>query len=528
MKRRMLELEDEPGQLSLRGYQAEAVSACMKAWKEHRRILLVLPTGAGKTITFAAIVKRAVDRGHRVLILAHREELLEQARDKLRAVAGLEAELEKAEHQASRASSVVVASVQSLQGARLASWPADYFGLVIVDEAHHAPSDTYRAILDHFQVRVLGVTATPDRSDRKGLGEVFDAIAYELGLVELIEQGFLARPLVQTLPLAVDLHGVRSSAGDYQVGDLGTKIEPLLAEIIQAALPIVRHRKTLVFCPTIETSRACAYVAAEAGLTAEHIDGTSEDRRAILGRFSASGRGSMLSCCTLLVEGFDEPSADCLLNLRPTKSRTLYAQMVGRVLRTHPGKKNALILDPLWEVGRHNLIRPASLVAMTKDQATTMEGKQGDLLEIAAQAEQDRLKALREAVDQQRGRKSKLIDPLELGVMLNALSLADYEPTFRWHEKRPSSAQLAALGKAGIDTDLVRDRGHACAIMDALVDRRAKELATPKQVRLLVQLHHSCPDKATFTEAMDFLGRRLGKHKPRRPSRPQPLTLTNS
>ena len=502
----------------LRPYQTDAVSACMRSWREHRRILLVLPTGAGKTITFAAIAQHVVDRGHKVLILAHREELLEQARDKLASSVGIVADLEKAEHRASRDAQVVVASVQSLQGDRLASWPADHFALVIIEEAHHAAAETYQNIIRHFDAKLLGVTATPDRSDKKAMGKTFEAIAYERGLAELIREGFLARPVVRTLSLSIDLRDVKSTAGDYQSSALADTLTPYFDEIIREALPYLSERKTLVFCPLIETSRDFVRIAAQAGLEAKHIDGTSEDRQDLLQWFRQAKPGSIISSAMLLTEGFDEPSADCILNLRPTKSRSLYAQMIGRALRIHPGKVDALILDPIWQCGRHNLIKPASLVATSPEQALAMEQREGDLLKIAETADSDRLAALKEALDNQRGRKSKLIDPIELGTMLNALSVADYEPCFRWQEMPVSGPQKVALEHAGIDAELVLDRGQASVILDAIAQRREQRLATPKQVRMLIRLRHPQPHSASFEEAKAFLDSRLrpGKKNPTR------------
>lgn len=217
--------------LPLRPYQQRAKEQIHTEWEQGRlRTLLVLPTGTGKTIVFAAVAEDQVRAGDRVLILAHRGELLEQAADKLQKSTGLGCAVEKAE-QSCLASwyRVVVGSVQSLQRPqRLEKFPHNYFSTIIIDEAHHAVTDGYRRILDWFPAaKVLGVTATPDRGDLRNLGEVFDSLAYEYKLTDAIRDGFLCRIMAQTIPLRLDISTVGMSGGDYAVGELGSRPGPL-------------------------------------------------------------------------------------------------------------------------------------------------------------------------------------------------------------------------------------------------------------------------------------------------------------
>ena len=187
------EIESTPkpstGLHQLRPYQTDCVAGVMSSWDEYKNVLAVMATGGGKTIILSTIAQKSLPG--RTLIIAHREELITQAVDKIKATTGINAEIEKAENRASRNASVVVGSVQTLQGGRLASWPKDHFSRLIIDEAHHALSDSYRAIIDHFTpAKVLGVTATPARGDKKNLGQVFEAVAYEIGLIDLIKLGY--------------------------------------------------------------------------------------------------------------------------------------------------------------------------------------------------------------------------------------------------------------------------------------------------------------------------------------------------
>lgn len=221
--------------MTLRPYQEQAVAAVEQAFNEVRSTLIVLATGCGKTIVFSHLAAREVRRGGRVLILAHRGELLTQAIDKLRAATGIVAGLEKAEETSAVAwdempYTVVVGSVQSMKSERrLARFAKDEFSLIVIDECHHALTGTYRAVIDHFpEARLLGVTATPDRGDLRSLGEVFEKIAFEYSIVDAIRGGYLCPIRAQTVPLQIDLSSVAKQGGDYQAAGLGSALEPYL------------------------------------------------------------------------------------------------------------------------------------------------------------------------------------------------------------------------------------------------------------------------------------------------------------
>lgn len=231
----------------MRPYQQAGREKIHSEWDAGRRsTLLVLPTGTGKTIVMAAVAEDQVLAGQRVLILAHRGELLDQASDKILNATGLRCAVEKAEQSCLDSYyRITVGSVQSLmRPKRLDQFPPDYFGAIFIDEAHHAITDGYRRILDHFPgAHVLGVTATPDRGDMRNLGEVFDSLAYEYKLTQAIRDGYLCKIMAQTLPLKLDISTVGMSGGDYAVQGLGTALDPYLDQIA-AQMATYDSRKT--------------------------------------------------------------------------------------------------------------------------------------------------------------------------------------------------------------------------------------------------------------------------------------------
>ncbi len=482
----------------LRPYQQQARDRIHAEWDAgHTRTLLVLPTGTGKTIVFASVAADQVRAGDRVLILAHRGELLEQAADKLRRATGLGSAVEKAGSTCLGSwFNVVVGSVQTLQRtARLERFPHDYFGTIIIDEAHHAITDGYRRILDYFgDAKVLGVTATPDRGDMRNLGEVFDSLAFEYKLTDAIKEGYLCKIMAQTIPLQLDITSVTMSGGDYAVGDLGTALDPYLEQIAAEMARRCKSRKTVVFLPLIRTSQKFRDLLNAHGFRAAEVNGQSEDRREVLADFDA-GKYNVLCNSMLLTEGWDCPSVDCVVVLRPTKVRSLYSQMVGRGTRLSPGKTDLLLLDFLWMTDKHELCRPADLVCEDRTVARQMTehlaetGCPEDIEEAAAQASEDvvaqREEALAKQLEEQRRKKAKLVDPLQYEMSIQAEDLAGYVPAFGWEAGPPSEQQTAALEKLGILPDAVESAGKAALLLDRLHKRRDEGLTTPKQIRCL-------------------------------------------
>ncbi len=487
--------------MELRPYQEEAKNAVLRHWHQGTRsTLLVLPTGTGKTIVFSSIIEEVVRHGGRALVLAHRGELLDQAADKLAKTTGLGCAVEKAEQSAVDSwYNVVVGSVQTMTRANRRV--EHNFTHIIIDEAHHAISPSYRAIIDDYpDAKLLGVTATADRGDKRSLGDVFDTLAYEYQLATAIRDGYLVPIKALTIPLAINLDSVKQSAGDFSAGDLGSAIEPYLEQIADHIQRECASRKTVVFMPLIATSQRFLAMMLERGVEAREVNGESHDRADALAWFNDAGAGAVLINAMLLTEGWDCPSADCICVLRPTKIRSLYAQMVGRGTRLSPetSKRDLLILDFLWHSERHELCRPVHLVCENQDisrrvaeiLAEESQGEAVDLLGAEAGAETtavaEREESLRKLLEEQRHRKRALVDPLQYEMSIGKQT-SDYMPDM--HDLKalapPSDAQLALLEKSGINPDDVTCQGHASRLLDTIAKRRMSGMTTPKQIRCL-------------------------------------------
>lgn len=485
--------------MQLRPYQEEARDKVQQEWKEGRkRTLLVLPTGCGKTIVFSKIIEDRVKMGERVLVLAHRSELLEQASDKLKTATGLGTALEKAENTSIGTwFRVVVGSVQTMQREkRLSKFPDDHFDTIVIDEAHHAISDGYQRVLEHFKnANVLGVTATPDRGDMRNLGSYFDSLAYEYPLVDAIKSGYLSKITAITIPLELDLSTVSQQAGDFKASEIGTALDPYLDQIADEMVKQCKDRKTVVFLPLVKTSQKFRDILNAKGFKAAEVNGESKDRAEILEDFDKD-KYNVLCNSMLLTEGWDCPTVDCVVVLRPTKVRALYSQMVGRGTRLAPGKENLLLLDFLWHTERHELCRPAHLIASSPEVAKKMTENMAEdtevefsLLDAEEQASKDvvaeREEALAKQLAEQRKKKRKLVDPLQFEMSIQAEDLADYVPSFGWEMAPPSEKQLKALEKFGIYTEEIGNAGKAGKLLDRLNKRKDSGLTTPKQIRLL-------------------------------------------
>lgn len=509
--------------MNLRPYQEAAKAAIHKEWGSgNQRTLLVLPTGTGKTIVFAKLIEDLVRKGERVLILAHRGELLDQAAEKLAAATGLGCGVEKAELSCKdELFRVVVGSVQTLmREKRLTSFPRDYFHTLIVDEAHHCLADSYRRVIDHFGgSKLLGVTATPDRGDMRELGEVFQSLAFEYSLPRAIRDGFLSPIKALTIPLQIDITGVTQSAGDFQAGALGTALDPYLEQIADEMWEHCRDRKSVVFLPLIATSQKFCNLLKDRGFRAAEVNGESPDRAEILAAFDSWDNG-VLCNSMLLTEGWDCPSVDCIVPLRATKIRSLFAQMVGRGTRLYPGKDYLLLLDFLWNTTRLDLCRPASLIAQTADvaaKATENINEAGcpvDLIEAEEQAEgdcvADREAALAEKLREMRNRKKKLVDPLQFEMSVGAEDLSGYVPAFGWEAEPVNAKQALALEKAGILPDAIECAGKAEKVLGRIQDRRDAGLTTPKQIRFLEQKGFEHVGRWQFDAARRLIDRIAG------------------
>ena len=485
--------------MELRPYQEEAKEAVEGQWESGtKKTLLVLPTGCGKTIVFAKITEDCVRNGDRVLILAHRGELLGQAAEKIAKATGLGCATEKAEETCLGSwFRITVGSVQSLmRESRLKQFSRDYFDTIIIDEAHHCISDSYQRILKHFpEAKVLGVTATPDRGDMRNLGQVFESLAYEYTLPKAIKEGYLSPIKAVTIPLQVDLTSVGIQSGDFKAGDLGSALDPYLERIAEEMKKYCREKKTVVFLPLVKTSQKFRDILNNHGFRAAEVNGESSDRAELLENYAA-GKYNVLCNSMLLTEGWDCPDVDCIVVLRPTKVRSLYCQMVGRGTRLAPGKDHLLLLDFLWHTERHELCHPAHLICESEEVAQKMtenlekdagcpidieEAEQAASEDVVAQREE----ALAQKLAEMKRRKRKLVDPLQFEMSIQAEDLAGYVPAFGLEMAPPSDKQKKTLEKLGIMPDEIENAGKASKLLERLDKRRQEGLTTPKQIRFL-------------------------------------------
>lgn len=487
--------------MELRPYQQQAKDAIFSEWENGiKKTLLVLPTGCGKTIVFAKVAEECVKGGNRVLILAHRGELLDQAADKIGKSTGLGCATEKAEQTCIGSwFRIVVGSVQSMmREKRLNQFPNDYFNTIIIDEAHHCISESYQKVLRHFpDAEVLGVTATPDRGDMQNLGTVFESLAYEYTLPRAIKEGYLSPIKAVTIPLKIDMSAVGVQAGDFKSGDIATALDPYLESIAEEMEKYCSDKKTVVFLPLVKTSQKFRDILNNHGFRAAEVNGDSKDRAEILEAFDKD-QYNVLCNSMLLTEGWDCPSVDCIVVLRPTKVRSLYCQMVGRGTRLSPetNKDHLLLLDFLWHTERHELCHPASLICESAEVAQkmteNMEKDAGcimDIEEAERTASEDvvaqREEALAKQLSEMKRRKKKLVDPLQFEMSIQAEDLSGYVPAFGCEMAPPSDKQKQTLEKLGILPDAIENAGKASKILDRLDKRRREGLTTPKQIRFL-------------------------------------------
>ena len=495
--------------MELRPYQIDWVNKVTAAFMENDRVLGCAATGSGKTLMVSEIMRRRHDR---CLFLADARELVHQNADKFQTFTGEIPGIDMAKAHAKLSDRVVVGTVQSI-GNRLDKYPSDHFGMISLDECHRNTLGAQaQKVLNHFpNAQVLGVTATPFRTDRRQLGEYYETIGAESGLFDLIRQGFLSRIVIKSVPIPdIDLRGISTSYSsgepDYNRGELGRALEPHLLEAAELLREHASGRKTVVFVPLVATSLAFVQACESIGLRACHVDGKD---RTQLQRF-VDGEFDIIVNASLLTYGWDCPQVDCVFPLRPTKSLSLFQQEVGRGTRIHPGKDNLLVLDPLFLSDDHNLIRSARLIAKTAEQADDIQGiieggGEVDIEEAEEEAIKKRESRLEEELKAHSKKRARTVDAMEFFMSIDVHTLSDYEPEMKWEAKDASEKQLQLIERSGLDPDAIRDQGMASRVIDVILNRRNAGLATPKQVKRLKQYGHESPETATFEEASNFI-----------------------
>jgi superfamily II DNA or RNA helicase len=458
-----------------------------------------MPTGTGKTQVFVALASLA--KKGRVLMLAHRDELVGQAVTRIWDQLGVVAGVEKAERRAVRtagsgAQQIVVGSVQTLQNTRLRQWPTNAFSLVVIDEAHHAAARSYQAIVKHFAgARVVGVTATPDRGDGRGLGRYFDSVAYEYGIGEAITDGWLVEPSVWRIHIdEVDLGEVPRRAGDL----VGSILDEEIAKGVHAAARVLLDRaddrQTLIFTPGVATAHDLVEVLCAARpRCAAAIDGTTptEQRRSIL-TAHATGVIQYLVNYQVLTEGYDSPTISCLGLLRPTFSRGLYTQMLGRGLRPWPGKNNCLVLDFTDSSGRLDLVGPEDILGGSdataiKEAKKATENAEEPVRITEALAKAKAIVKYRKEQMEVRKRKQKQRKRL---VIDDALRLLSMGRSGDQGGRKATEKQITALERFGVECDEVSLK-VASELLDSLISRSRAGLATLGQLRVLKKYGHT-------------------------------------
>ena len=499
--------------LEVRDYQASAISSVLEAWASGtRKVLVLMPTGTGKSLVMAEIVKNVEDGRGLILVLCHREILGNQLESILGAITGQIVGIERGRSSAvGDMSRIVVASVQTLsRDNRLARYGSQDVSHIIIDEAHHALSGSYRKIIDYFQgAYVLGVTATADRGDRRNLGEVFDEVVFEYLLRDSIQDGWNCPIVSENIPLSIDINDVKMQSGDFSDSDLDSVITPYLEGVGDRLQELCQDRKTIIFLPLIKTSRHMNQIMQDRGFKSTHVDGSMQYKNLTVELFREDVYNVVCNSM-LLIEGFDDPQTDCIVVLRPTKSRALYAQMVGRGTRIAEGKDFLLLPDFLWHSDKHRLCHPFSLLSSEEIEAEMLSIQQrkgrANIFDIESEAKEEssRQKELQLArfLHQTRNRPRRTMDPVEYGLLVRGRGVQSYGETgASQRQLQPiTETQSKFLERNGVNPDGLTS-GYADEIIQSIVERATGGLATPKQVRVLKRFGYTDLDTVTKSHA---------------------------
>lgn len=517
--------------IKLRPYQIEAVESVFKEWEENQSTLLVCPTGGGKTTIFSEIVRRVQPK--RAIILAHREELITQAVNRLRYQAGIECEIEMGEFRASTSfwnqAPCVVATVQTLYSGnngegRVKKFSPNDFSYLICDEAHHFTSVSYKKIIDHFKqnknLKVLGVTATPDRADEEALGQIFDTVAFDYEILDAIHDGWLV-PVDQQMVFVhgLDFSHVKTTAGDLNGADLAEIMEreEILQGVASSSIEIIGDKRTLAFTSSVRHAEMLSQIfnRHKEGMSDWICGKTPKDqRREKLDRFKKGDIQVMVNV-GVLTEGFDCPEVEVIIQARPTKSRCLYSQIIGRSLRPLPGlvdnletkeerknaiaqskKPSALIIDFVGNAGRHKLMSSADILGgKVSEEAidrvvkkAIKNGRPVRMNDVLDKEEADILLEIEERKKQDAARKAKLVAKSNYRTTSIDPFKAFHLETTRvrgWDNgKVLSEKQLNVLRKQGIDPSGL-PYSQSKQLLNELFRRWKNKLCSIKQANLL-------------------------------------------
>lgn len=477
--------------IPLRPHQVEAVNSVVRDLKIYRSTLIVHPTGSGKTVTAGELIRRWVVSGARVLVIcpAH---LVDQFADHVRSVIGeLGVSVEQGPRYAALTDRVVVASVPTLKGGRLSRFGAGHFDYVVADESHHSRSLSWQTVLERFaEAKVVGLTATPDRADNKPLvGPIFDTCSHEYMIPTAIRDGWLVPILYSRVLLEhLDLKGVKRTSGDYAQGELGRRMidaRGATDTVVEKTIELVGSRKAVVFAVTIEHAEILAGAFRDAGATAIAISSKTDKtlRAAGEAQFEA-GVIQFLVNVGCYCEGWDHPPVSAIVLVRPTQSRSLYTQQIGRGLRLSPGKEDCLVLDFTASSSSHEIVHAPDVLRPRKDRKPGTNPfediGEGGVVDLLASMDEEIEK---EAI----AARVREIDVLERV------------------SRAASAAQVGALAKFGIDAPEIEAR-EASALIDVLIERSRKQMATLKQIKSLVKAGTHPVDALAMTFAQASAG----------------------
>lgn len=546
--------------MRLRPYQEEAVRETIAAVKVGESALLVLATGCGKTVCFAAMIDELLreEPGKIAVVLAHREELIRQAVDKIERFTSRQCAVEMADLRANLDGllgrvDVVVSTIQTQNSGkppRMQRFDPRDVAVVIVDESHHAVSPSYRAVLDYYRAggaKLIGVTATPDRADEEALGQVFSAAPYVYDVADAIRDGWLV-PIRQQMckVTGLDYSQVRTTAGDLNAGDLSEVMEDegTLQGIASATRQVVGERKTLVFTVTVKEADRLAEILNRhrPGCAAAINGGTDKVTRARLVRDFAERKLQFLVNVGVFTEGFDDPGVECVVMARPTKSRSLYAQMLGRGTRPSDAiaaklgtmktaeerrqaiagsdKPGVLVLDFVGNAGRHKLVTALDILGgkehgedaeaiRAKAQKLAEEaGEEGRVVDpeaIAKQAKEELEKEREEAARRVRLRASATYEVVDVSPFYGALGMGTPMPLpRRYHDRRLTERQVAALEAFGFKDAAGMDYVDGKRLLDECFRRKDAGEPSYKQIMFIRKIGAEVP--ATRKEAQAIIG----------------------
>ncbi len=494
--------------LSLWPHQQAALAAIRSSIGAGQRAgLIALPTGSGKTVVFSTLA-RGLDRP--TLVLVHRDELVRQTIATMSTVwpdASIGVVKGNRDEWAD-GQQVVVASVQSLHARRLERMPRDRFDLIVADECHHAVARTWQAIVGHFNRHyLLGVSATPSRADGQGLSELFGPRPlYAYALRQAIEDGILCRLVQYAIETGASVDTVATRHGDFATGALSRAVNTSARNrvVVEAFQEYASERRAIAFTVDVQHAHDLADTFNAAGIASAVVSGAMpiDERRKTLARFR-DGDIRVVANCAVLTEGFDDPAVDNVLMCRPTKSKTLYTQAVGRGLRRHDGKADCLVVDFTDSSERHRLVTALDLfgdVTIRNAAGRDVVGVADD--DLAKQAERREIQSLMPLAW-----RLKRVCPWP-----SVPDLRGYTATAEWHTQPASEKQQAFIERMGLGVSRALTKGEASYLIDRLLERRAAIPDRPSSKQEWYLRHRGAwRDGMTFQDA----SRRIGQLKAR-------------